>query len=620
MISRKSFCAAFALFAALSSFAIEVNRSEIESAGNSDAVVFKNYAGPHTVINTVEQIRGIGSGVGASIAANVDNFTTAGTQNRYYAIHAIDPQEQGKLDADIFIIGSNATVDHVTNLRRIISAYLSTVYGYSRSDADVLATFVTVYNAVYRGNINYFSGKYKKIVMDNISADKVGLDLNYENWPGKTQLVIPLNDVRGGLSAVDTSVISDKNVIKQMQDDDDKNLDARKGMVDIKERESDYASVEAQESQKEAAAESVKLKGEQQKSAEANKEATAAQNEATRAEKAAEDAIKAAEAAQKAAEAAQKAAEEAQKAAQAAQKAAEEALKAAQENPNDKKAQDNAAQKQAQAEKQQAQAEQKQAVAEQKKNDAEQKKNTAEEKKTVAEEKKTVAEEKKADAAKQAEKTAAQAEKTAAAQDKAAEKQAQADKKLNEAQGERSEIAKDQQEIIKNETAVAEDKIAYGLITIDEIGAMSEIVRVNSETGALIKASPVSVIRSRTVYEDVDNFVAIAGTNIGNGAVKLVLIDKDKMEIIKESNESISETSVLVEADGRYYCVINDNGGNFYVGRFNEKAELQLKSPVAVKAATPITITSKGVLVTGNNGKPVLLNIKDLTEIKISGK
>ena len=583
MISRKSFCAAFALFAALSSFALEVNRSEIESAGNSDAVVFKNYAGPHTVINTVEQIRAIGSGVGTSIAANVDNFTTAGTQNRYYAIHAIDPQEQGKLDADIFIIGSSASVDHITNLRRIISAYLSSVYGYSRADADVLATFVTVYNAVYRGNIDYFSGKYKKIVMDNISADKVGIDLNYENWPGKTQLVIPLYNVRGGLSAVDTSVISDKNVIKQMQDDDDKNLDARKGMVDIKERESDNATAEAQESQKKAAEEAVKLRDEQQKSAEANKEANAAQNEASRAEKAAADALKAAEAAQKAAE-------EAQKAAEAARKAAEEALKAAQANPNDKKAQDDAAQKQAQADQKQAQADQKQAVADQKKNDAEQKKNTADEKKNVADEK-------KADA----------------------EKQAQADKKLNEAQGERSEIAKDQQEIIKNETAVSEDKIAYGLITIDEIGAMSEIVRVNSETGALMKASPVSVIRSRTVYEDVDNFVAIAGTNIGNGAVKLVLIDKDKMEIIKESKETVSETSVLVEADGSYYCVVSDNG-NFYVGRFNEKAELQLKSPVAVKAATPITITSKGVLVTGNNGKPVLLNIKDLTEIKISGK
>ena len=615
MISRKSFCAAFALFAALSSSALEVDRPEIESAGNSDAVVFKNYAGPHTVINSVEQIRAIGSGVGEAIATNVDTFATAGTQNRYYAIHAVGPQEEGKLDADIFIIGSDATVDHVANVRRIISAYLSSVYGYSRSDADVLATFVTVYNAVYRGNIGYFGGKYKSVVMSNISADKVGIDLNYENWPGQTQLVIPLYNVRGGLSAVDTSEISDQNVIRQMQDDDDKNLDARKGMVDIKERESDNASAQAQESQKQADEESAKLRDEQRKAAEANQEASAAMSAAQRAEKAANDALKAAEAAQKAAEAAQRAAEAAQKAAEAAQRAAEQALRTAQTNPGDQKAQDDAQKAQDDAQKAKDDAQKAQDDAQKAKEQASQQQEQADQKQAVADEKKNEAAEKQADAEKQAEKAAEQAEKTAAAQEKAAEQQAQADKKLNEAQDERSEIAKDQQTIIENETAVSEDKIAYGLITIDEIGAMSEIVRVNSETGTLLKASPVSVIRSRTVYEDIDNFVAIAGTNIGNGAVKLVLIDKDKMEIIKESKEIISETSVLVEADGSYYCIVNDNA-TFFVGRFNENAELQLKSPVAVKAATPITITSKGVLVTGANGKPVLLNLRNLTEIK----
>jgi hypothetical protein len=51
------------------------------------------------------------------------------------------------------------------------------------------------------------------------------------------------------------------------------------------------------------------------------------------------------------------------------------------------------------------------------------------------------------------------------------------------------------------------------------------------------------------------------------------------------------------------------------VGKFNNNAEIEVKSPVAVKAATPITITTKGVLVTSNDGLPILLNAKDLTAV-----
>lgn len=156
--------------------------------------------------------------------------------------------------------------------------------------------------------------------------------------------------------------------------------------------------------------------------------------------------------------------------------------------------------------------------------------------------------------------------------------------------------------------------VIYGLKSIDEVGVMSEIVKMDAETGSVLKESPVSVIRSRTVYEDGDFFVAIAGTNFGNGAIKLVLIDKENLEIVKESNEVLSETSVLVEFGGFYYCVIRENN-TFLISKYNENLESMKKSAVAVKAATPITITSKGVLATAGDGKPVLLNLNDLAVI-----
>ena len=87
-------------------------------------------------------------------------------------------------------------MDHIDNLRRIIAAYLESAYGYSRQDSQTLAVFVTVYNAVYRGKLDVFKQKYKTVVTKNLTANKAGLALNYAEWPGKTQIVIPLSTVK----------------------------------------------------------------------------------------------------------------------------------------------------------------------------------------------------------------------------------------------------------------------------------------------------------------------------------------------------------------------------------------------------------------------------------------
>ena len=597
--SRRLFCAALVLFAASNAFSLEVNRAELESA-NGRGIVFQNYSGPHTIINSVDQIRGIGSSLAPTIAADPDTFKTVGTPSRYYIIHAVDPKETEKFDADILVIGENATVDHIRNLRRIISAYLESAYGYSRADADTIATFATVYNAVYRNNSDNFTAKYKKIVTDNLTAGKIGISTNYQEWPGTTQIVIPLFDLHGGLSTVNTSEISDRQVIRSLQNEDDKGIDSRKEMVDIKDREADNAEAAAQDAQKRATEENDKLKEEQEKSAQANQEATQAKKDANAAQREADNAQKAADNAQKSADDAQKSADEAKKSAEEAKKAAEEAKKAAEENPDDAQAQADAQKAQAQADQKQAQADEKQADAQDKQAKADEKQNDAQDKQAKADE--------------QAAKTAEQAEATKQAQEESNAAQAQADKKRSEAQDERAAIADDQQALIRSE-AVADENILYGLKSVDELGAMSAIVKMNSSTGELVKESPVSVIRSRTVYEDSGNFVAIAGTNFGNGAIKLVLIDKESLEIAKESTDVLSETSVLVEYEGTYYAVIKTGAANFVIGKFNNNAETLVKSPVSVKAATPITITAKGVLVTASNGSPVLLNPNDLTVI-----
>lgn len=520
-------------------FSLEVDKNELNTTGN-EIIEFINYTGPHKVIDSAQAIKEIGSDLGKDISLSVSS--TNGSNEKYYVVHSVTSESKDQLDADIIYIGSTATVDHVDNLRRIISGYLQSAYNYSEKDANTLAVFITVYNAVYRGKLDTFKSKYTEHVVKNLSSENCGLSTNYKDWPGKSEIVIPLFDVKnGGLSTVDTSVIADSKVVDSMQEDEDRNIDSRKDMVDLKEREADESSEKAQEAQKEAVQEQKVLN-------ETKKEA-----------------------------------EEAKKEAEEAKKEAEEAKKVAEENPNDKKAQETAKEAEKKAEEATAKAEEKQQQVEE--------------------------QQKKTDDAKEA----------------AKEAQEIADKKQNEAQTERKEIAQDQQEIQQEKIAEAKANTEYGIIIVDEENLLSRLVKFNSDNGEIIRKSPVAVIRNRTIFEvgseGSEQFISVAGDNAGNGTIKLVLMDQDNMEITRESNETLSEDSVLVKDGDDYYCVIDDNG-KWVVAKYNAELSLRYKSSIAVKSSTPITITKSGVVVTDSTGQLMLLSKTDLSAItkKSSGK
>ncbi|WP_295797114.1 P83/100 family protein [uncultured Treponema sp.] len=557
------------IFAAGSVFFVSaqnVNERELRSAGDASTIVFENYEGPHSVIETAAAISSIGAGLGNQLKnAGTQSSGTFGANGKYTIIHAVDPSEQGKLDADIILINPNATVDHIRNLRRIIASYLSAAYGYSQQDASTVATFVTVYNAVYRNQLDTFKSKYKNIVISNLTEKKCGLSIKWSDWPGNSQIVIPLGEyAEGGLSSVDTSVISDKKVVESMKEDDDKGVDERKNMVDIKEREAENAEAKAQEAAKEAAQDKQALDEQKKNQAQAEKKAQTKQNEADK-----------------------------------AKKDAESAKKEAAADPQNKA-------KQAEAKQAEQKAENAQKEADQAKSNANQ------------EQQKTQQQQQKADESAK----------------KAEEQQQKADKKLDEAQNERMEIAKDQQEILESELKQLEDGTVIGLKVVKEADYLSTLVKVNSKTGKVVKESPVKVIRGRTIIAvqdavvgvatgasfpktsgDSTFYMAICGENSGKGAIKLCLIDAFKMEIQKESEENVSEHSVLVNNGSNFYCVIQDKSG-WVLGRYDKSLNLIQKSAVNISESTPITVTGKGIVVTNSNNIPVLLSVSDLSVIE----
>ena len=311
----------FVLFALSSSFAINVDEREVQSGGGDDSVDFINYTGRHDEIDTVEAIRGIGRGLSPAVARG-----ELGSRDRYRLIHAVDSSVTTGLDADILILGSAVRVDHIDNLRLIIEGYLSSAYNYSQKDAKTLAHFITIYNAVYRGRIGVFNEKYKSVVLQHLSPSDVGLATTYSEWPGRTQIVIPLSDQRysGTVSTVDTGTISDKEVVEKMKEQDDKDIDARKDMVDLKEKEAEEARKRAEEARK-AALEKEKEASTAKKDEDAKrKDLKEKEDVAKKAQKDADDAKKAGSADQ---DAKQKLADKEREEAERARKEAEEAEK-----------------------------------------------------------------------------------------------------------------------------------------------------------------------------------------------------------------------------------------------------------------------------------------------------
>ena len=541
----------FLIMVVFSGFAIEVDKPEIDSVKNK-TIEFINYTGPHDAVDSADTIRGIGSNLAGAVKAG-----RAGDMNRYSVIHCVDPAVKEGLDADIFIIGKNAGVDHINNVRLIIAGYLKAAYGYSDKDAATLAHFVTIYNAVYRGNMDFFNQKYKQVVTKNLTKEKAGLALRYDEWPGQTQIVIPLTDQKyaGTISSVDTTSISDKKVVEKMREDKGKDLEKRKEMVDLKERESEEAAKRAEVAKKEA---DVKQK-------EADKQKKEADTK------------------QKAAEKQKKETEQKQK---EAKKAEEKAAKTG--KPEDKKA-----------------AEEKKKEAEKSQKESEKKTEEAKKAKEVAEE-----EQKKADEDKKEVK----------------EEEKMAEKKTEEAQTDRKDIASDTQKIIEEkkaekkaegDAAIASSIPGYGLKVVDDSKMLSELVLLDLKTEEELRTSGINTIRGRNLHIVGKNLMAIAGTKSGNAVIALVLIDAKSLEIVKQSQENIAGESVLIKNGNDYYAVI-DNNGKYFIGRYNDKLELQAKSAVEVLPYTPITIGDKGLLVQDSKNNIRLLKLTDLTNIVVT--
>ena len=358
-----------------------------------------------------------------------------------------------------------------------------------------------------------------------------GLSQNYQDWPGKTQIVIPLSDLSGGISTIDTSLISDQTVVDSMRETDSKGVDERKNMLDLKNREADQAETQAKENQ-------LQYEKNEEKIAESEKQLE-----------------------------------------QEKQEESELKEQIEQDKQNLENAENN-------EEKQEAQEKL-----------SEDEKKLSEKQEEIARTEQDIEEIKSEN---QSLKASSQ------------EKQSFADKKRDEASSDTENIAKDQKDVIdtKNKNDAVKNAI-YGLKLNDEKLKTSSIVKIDSDTGRIISESEIDVIRGRIFYENNDEFICIAGINSGNGAVKLVSIDKEAMTISISSELSVYEDSVFVQSQGFYFVVVQNQDG-YKLAKFDSTLNICALSEIEVNPNTPAIITEKGIIAQDKSGTIIIFDEKTL--------
>lgn len=241
-------------------------------------IEFENYTGPPTTISTAEEISGIGRFLGTAREQQLNELRYV---NRYRIVRAVDRDAPIGLHADILFILEDARVDHIDNIRRILGGYLAETYGYGSADAALLARFITVYNAVHHQDLEFYTSRYTPHVMSFLSAAGAGLPLSYRQWPGNSEIVIPIRDpdATGRLGIIGPGELIDPTVMADLRSRRDMGLEERRDMVDFLERLIEEETEDIEAERVEIAAEREEIE-EQRTELEAEREEIAEMEEA----------------------------------------------------------------------------------------------------------------------------------------------------------------------------------------------------------------------------------------------------------------------------------------------------------------------------------------------------
>ncbi|MCB1141964.1 MAG: hypothetical protein KDK54_06975 [Leptospiraceae bacterium] len=161
-------------------------------------------------------------------------------QNQPEKVHTVEgvsilriDTESDRLGADVISVGTSTKFGHVNSLLRIITSYLESTFEYSEDDAEILAKYILYYNAINRGNVEYITSKYNTLIEDKIKEDRLGISNNYREWPGRTQIIVPIE--RNVLKKFDKDITLEElgNTVNEKIDENSPKEDEKKRFEEL---------------------------------------------------------------------------------------------------------------------------------------------------------------------------------------------------------------------------------------------------------------------------------------------------------------------------------------------------------------------------------------------------
>jgi len=557
-------------------FSYEVDIEEIKSK----KIDFINYTGRGSKSESVSEIKSIGYRL-SYIVKNGNDDSLSRFNMKYSIIRAISKDDKEKLSADIIFIDKNARVDHIKNVRRIISAYLEGMYGYTEKESDTIAIYTTYYNALYRGNTGYFSSKYCNTVMKHITEENAGLSTLWSDWPGKTAIIIPLTEQnkRGEIGGIDPFVISDDKVKEGVKKEKD-NKNIKNEMVNIKEKDIDKSRKNLDQEKKKLE-DRKKETGDQKKKIEEKKIQTEKKKEEIKKEKEETSKIKEPE----------------------KRKAKEEEIKKREDDVKK---------------------EEKKITEDEKKVSQDENKNKKDEKEIVKKEEEI--KKKEEDVKKEKTDTATPDKEKTSGETKDTVK----DNKPEEKTAVKDEILKKKEEALKKkekELDKREDKLrdkdvskeVFGLkIYYLEVKEYMEgghynnvMYMINTTTKKIDFKSPVTTICGRRYDVFSGGIAVITHTGTHQAGHRLTLLDRETLKATKTGGDNIFWRSFIEIKDSFIYAVIKEQE-NFYLGKFDTDLKLVAKSSEKINENTFITFFDKYIYINREDKTIIVLNIDDL--------
>ncbi|HMV42452.1 MAG TPA: P83/100 family protein [Leptospiraceae bacterium] len=163
----------------------KLGESEIR---DSEKIRFTNRSNARAAENVKRQ----NDSIGKKLSEMIESEPTKTHDYKGISVRRVFADKDGQYGGDIISLEPESTFGHINSLYRILTSYISNSFGYSEDRADIIALYVLYYNAMHRNQKSYFKSKYTDELLDILRPSSTGIGKTYKEWPGKTQIVIPL--------------------------------------------------------------------------------------------------------------------------------------------------------------------------------------------------------------------------------------------------------------------------------------------------------------------------------------------------------------------------------------------------------------------------------------------